>query len=189
MPVNLNPTPVNLPAAVAIPADGELVNSASVAPYVQTAINGIAWLRSVLTGGTSQVIDLLNGLHGTFATFSGNVSVNGGQLFAAEARLCPRVTYGDVSAGVHEYDSPYHGIVVTDPAGAPVAPGCIWKIPGTDFENSEIIFSTLDTFNTINIQDNLGNLLATIINTPGNIREVHCYFRSGAWRLLRPVYR
>lgn len=45
MTVPITPVPVRIPATVAIPADGESVNSASVAAYVQTLANAIEYSK------------------------------------------------------------------------------------------------------------------------------------------------
>jgi hypothetical protein len=47
MTVPITPVPVRLPATVAIPADGESVNSAGVAAYVQTLANAIEYNQPV----------------------------------------------------------------------------------------------------------------------------------------------
>src|SRR6478609_7713813 len=49
MTVNLTPTPVVLPGAVAIPADGDAVNSAGIAAYMQPALNGIKYTQDNIT--------------------------------------------------------------------------------------------------------------------------------------------
>ena len=64
MTVSLTPTAVDIPASVAVPADGELVNSASVQGYVQPILNGIKYASNLVslfvTGGVANIVGTLN---------------------------------------------------------------------------------------------------------------------------------
>lgn len=154
-----------------------------------TLLNGIMWLRGVLTGTISQTITLLSGFNANFGSFSGNLTCNG-QTLLKEARVCPLVTYGDVSTGTHLYYIESSTHVVTSPTGAAVAGGCIWKIGSTiGSENESITFETFDATTSITIQDPNGVTLATIVASAGSLKEVTCRWRTSEWVVLHRNYR
>lgn len=61
MTVTLTPTPVVLPATIVIPADGESVNSASVALYVQPMLNAQKYAEPVVDAFTTGAHQVLTG--------------------------------------------------------------------------------------------------------------------------------
>jgi hypothetical protein len=175
---------------VVVPQGGDPRTAASVKVPFQALTNMVAWIYGVLTGTVSQVVTLLDGFHGTYGTFSGNLSVNG-EFFAASARAVPRSVMGDTSNGVHTYSPDDYNEVLTDAFTPAVASGCVWQISAIGFEGEMMTFATHDAITAITLKSPTGATLAQLkVTTDATLpHEVTCRFDGTFWQVVRERYK
>lgn len=172
MTIPLTPTAIRLPSPVAIPADGESVDSASVQLYEQTTLDGIEYASVVadrlnnggtLTAGsdvhlnTSGASYHINGLEipdaGT-AVLTGDLSVSG--YINKKSRV---VLGGGVAGTTYTYSTAGTEHVYIGNGGVGV--GVIWKITDSATQRP-IRFVCFDSTNGLTIQTPSGSTIVAL---------------------------
>lgn len=189
MSVPLTPTGVKLPASVDIPADGELVNSASVAGYVQAIINALKWATDYVAplreGGLVAPLDSLN-----ISAGAGHVVVvqglsldhpaDGGRgALVGRLRAPKSAVAGALTAGTTSYDwADYDEVYALFTAAA----GTSWLFLSAT-EGARMSCYSISTV-SIALLDQAGSTMITLRYASGQPISAQLLFTAGAWKVI-----
>jgi hypothetical protein len=195
----LTPVANVLPATVAIPSDGELVNSASVAGYIQPTLDAIAFaqgfVNAFINGGTLQPAALLliqgpntgTSISINAASFphAGDGPVDLGLYGAkssARVRAPKSVSQGSNAAGTHLFQLAFTDHVWNRSA---VAVGCIWQIAtASGLSPGECIrFVNFDTA-LLPIKDHTGATIVQLSFFTANIYAITMCWNGSTWDII-----